>query len=187
MRSILPLFLFSLANSGPAIAAEWVPVAPFRSVDLRGGGEVVLTRGPVQRVTLIEGSTRFTRLRVDGQRRLRIEACNRQCPRNYRLRIQIQSPTVPDAAVTGGGAIRAAGGFAAQHQISAAITGGGKIDIRSVEARDVSAAITGGGQILVRPRLSLSAAIMGGGEIRYSGNPRVSSAIHGGGIVRPGT
>ena len=186
MRSTLPLFLAMFAASAPALAIENVPVAPFRSVELRGGGEVIVRPGPVQRVTILEGSTQFTRMYVARDRELRIDVCNERCPHHYRLRVEIQSPDMPDVAIAGGGAIRALGGFAAQSQLSAAIHGGGAIDVRAVQASSVSAAVNGGGRISVYPRNSLSAAVNGGGEVRYAGNPQVSMAVRGGGVVRPG-
>ncbi len=182
MRFLLPLAIIAFAVPAPTQAAESVPLPSFRSVQLRGGGDVLLVRGPVQRVTVLNGSTAFTRFTVrDGQ--LRIDACNERCPRNYDLQIRIEAPSVPDVAIQGGGTIRAAGGFAPQGQLSAAIQGGGRIDVRTVAVGDVSAAINGGGQIAVRPRATLSAAVNGGGTVRYSGNPQVSMAVHGGGDV----
>jgi hypothetical protein len=186
MRSILPLFAIAFAAAAPALASEYVPVEAFRSVQLRGGGEVSLRPGPVQRVTILEGSSHVTRFRVRRDGQLQIDACDWNCPQRYRLRIEIQSPRVPDVAVMGGGAIRAAGGFPAQGRLAAAVSGGGAIDLRSVDATDVSAAVNGGGRIEVRPRRTLSAAVNGGGEVRYWGNPQVHMAVHGGGIVRPG-
>src|SRR5438270_6174746 len=105
MRSIMPLFAVALAVSAPAVATELVPVPPFRSVELRGGGDVVVVPGSVQRVTIVDGSARFTRIRVERDGKLKIDACNEQCPHFYRLRLEIESPRVPDLAVTGGGAI----------------------------------------------------------------------------------
>ena len=168
MRSYLPLFLAAFAASAPALATEVVPVPAFRSVQLRGGGEVSIRPGPVQRVTIVEGSARITRFRVE---------------RDGKLRIDIQSPSAPDVAIAGGGLIRASGGFPAQRQLSAAVMGGGKIDMLAVSAASVNAAVHGGGLISVRPRSSLSAAVNGGGQVRYAGNPTVSSAINGGGSV----
>jgi Putative auto-transporter adhesin, head GIN domain len=186
MRSLIPLFAMAFAASAPALAAEVVPVPEFRSVQLRGGGEILLRPGPVQRVTLLEGSSQITRFRVRQDGKLQIDVCNGRCPRHYRLRIEIHSPRVPDAAISGGGSIRAAGGFARQSHLSAAVNGGGAIDLRAVDARDVSAAVNGGGKIEVRPRRSLSAAVNGGGAVRYWGNPQVHMAVHGGGTVQPG-
>ena len=186
MRSIIPLFAVALAVSAPAVAAELVPVPPFRSVELRGGGNVAVVPGPVQRVTIVDGSSRFTRFRVERDGQLKIDTCNEQCPQSYHLRIQIQSPRVPDLAISGGGAIAVEGGFRPQSELSVAIDGGGKIDGRAVDASTVSAAVNGGGEISVRPRATLSAAVHGGGAIHYSGNPQVTTAIAGGGHVGPG-
>src|SRR3954465_9857304 len=111
MRSIIPLFAVALAVSSPPVATGPVPVPPFRSVELRGGGNVVVVPGPVQRVTIVDGSSRFTRFRVEGAGQLKIDTCNAQCPQLYHLRIEIQSPRVPDLAISGGGLISVAGGF----------------------------------------------------------------------------
>src|SRR4051812_37748220 len=112
MRSILPLFAVALAVSGPALATEGVRLPMFRSIELRGGGEVMLRPSPVQRVTLIEGSAQITRFHIDRDGQLKIDVCNGRCPSNYRLRVEIQSPYAPDVAISGGGLIRAAGSFA---------------------------------------------------------------------------
>ena len=183
MRSLVPLFTIALAAAAPALATESISVPAFRSVQLRGGGEVSLRPGPVQRVTIIEGSPQITRFRVGRDGQLKIDVCDGNCPRNYHLRVDIQSPSAPDVAIAGGGLIRASGGFPAQRQLSAAISGGGKIDVLAVSAGSVNAAVHGGGLISVRARSSLSAAVNGGGEVRYAGNPAVSSAINGGGAV----
>jgi hypothetical protein len=186
MRSTLPLFAVALASAMPVLATEVVPVPGFRSVELRGGGVVTVVPGPVQRVTIVEGSSQFTRMRVERDGRLRIDTCNEQCPRLYHLRIQIQSPRVPDLAIAGGGMIATANGFGPQPHLSVAINGGGKIDARSVVAGSVSGAVNGGGELAVRPRTSLSAAVNGGGHVRYCGSPAVTMAVHGGGAVSPG-
>lgn len=186
MPSTLPLFAVPLLVSVPALAGEFVPVQNFRSVELRGGGIVDVVPGPAERVTIVEGSTQFTHMRVEENGKLVINTCDQRCPPVYRLRVQIQSPRVPDLAIDGGGVMATAGGFAPQGHLSAAINGGGKIDARSVDAASVSAAVNGGGQLLVRPRQSLSAAVNGGGHIIYSGNPTTSVAIRGGGGVSRG-
>lgn len=185
MRTLL--FLLPVAAAAvPALAAETVPVQPFRSIELRGGGDVVVRHGPAQMVTILSGSSQFTRFHVTRYGQLRIDACNERCPQHYDLRIEIVSPDAPDLAIQGGGAIAVAPGFAPQRQLAAAIDGGGRIDARSIAASSFDAAINGGGKIFAGRSSVLSAAVNGGGEIRYSGDPQVSTAIHGGGIVRPG-
>jgi hypothetical protein len=131
----------------------------------------------------VAGSTAYTGFRVTPNGELRIKACNGRCPRRYRLMIEIQSPSVPDVAVSKGGRIVADRGFPAQRQISAVLHGGGQIDTRAVPARDVSAALSGGGQILVWAEQSLNAAVSGGGHIGYRGKPVVTTAIQGSGVV----
>ena len=183
MRSILPLFVTAFLACAPALATELVPVSEFRSVELRGGGVVDVVPGPSQRVAILQGSSAITHIYVEHDGQLRIDACTQQCPANYRLRVEIQSPHAPSLAVDGGGQMITGRGFAAQQQLSAAVNGGGHIDARSVDALHVSAAVNGGGGILVRPRSALSAAVNGGGSIRYIGNPVTSTAIRGGGNV----
>jgi len=182
-----PLVTAVLAFAAPAFAAEVVPVPQFRSVELRGGGALTVVPGPVERVTIVEGSSQFTHMRVEADGKLRIDTCDERCPRTYRLRVEIQSPTVPDLAISGGGAIETQGRFRPQTHLAVAIKGGGHIDARSVEATSVAAAVHGGGQILVRPRASLAAAVNGGGLVRFWGNPQVTTAVHGGGAVLRGS
>ena len=187
MRSTLPLFVLAFAASAPVLATEAVPVPQFRSVELRGGGVVTVVPGPSERVTIVEGSSQFTRIRVDEDGKLRIDTCNERCPTHYRLRVEITAPAVPSLGVNGGGVITAVPGFRPQQQLSAAVNGGGRIDARAVAANSVSAAVNGGGELLVSPRASLSAAVNGGGHVRYWGNPSVSMAVHGGGAVTHGS
>src|SRR3954453_23145450 len=183
MRSIVPFFAIALAASAPALATELVPVPAFRSVQLQGGGDVSIVPGPVQRVTILNGSTQFTTFRMRENGRLQIDACNERCPRNYNLRIQIESPYVPAVAVKAGGTIIASRGFAPQRDVSVAVMAGGTIDLRALSVDEVSAAVNSGGDIYVRPRVSLAAAVHAGGDIHYSGNPQVSMAVSGGGDV----
>jgi len=185
MRNPVGIFLLSLAVSAPAMAVEVVPVPQFQAIELRGGGELQLRQGPVQRVTLLDGSRQFTNVSVEREGKLRIDACNARCPQHYRLRIEVQSPRVPGLGVSGGGSIRAAGGFAVQDEIAVGVNGGGKVDVRGVEGRDVAVGVNGGGQVLVRARSTLAVGVNGGGEVRYLGHPKVTSAIDGGGTVRP--
>lgn len=186
MPSMVPLFAVAVIMSMPAVADEIVPVPAFRSAELVGGGVVTVVPGPAQRVTIVEGTSRISRLSVDRDGQLRIDTCQDKCPRDYRLRVVIQSPNVPALAVQGGGVISTAAGFRPQRELAVAVHGGGKIDARSVEAATVAAAVNGGGDVLVRPRASLTAAVNGGGHVRYVGNPAVTTAIHGGGSVSAG-
>ena len=185
-RSIIPLFVVALAASAPALANETIPVPHFDGVGLRGGGQVVIVPGPVERVTIVEGSSRFTHIYVERGGGLNIEACDRECPREYRLRVEVESPRVPALSVEGGGAISVAPGFASAGEIVAAVRGGGQIDTRAIDAGAVTAAVNGGGDLLVRARSTLTGAVRGGGAVRFWGHPAVTSAIDGGGSIEPG-
>lgn len=185
MRVLFTILPFALVAAVPAVAAETVPVPAFRSVELRGGGNVVVRPGPAQ-VAILNGSTQFTRFRVDSQGQLKIDACNNRCPRHYDLRIEIHYPSVLPMAVKGGGTIAAAPGFGPQREIAAGVAGGGLIDLRSVTAQTAAGGVNGGGTILVGPSRTLAAAVNGGGLIRYAGDPQVTTAINGGGAVRRG-
>ena len=182
---VVPLLTFGLLASAPALAAEQIPVPHFRSIQLSDGGDLTIVPGPVQRVVLVSGARDFTRfqMRRDGQLEISME-CNGRCPRNYALRVQIESPTVPDLAVSDGGTIVVQRGFTPQRRIGAAVSEGGTIDLRSLVVDAVSAAVNSGGDIYVRPRVSLAAAVNAGGDVHYSGNPQVTMAVHNGGEVR---
>lgn len=171
-----------------AVAAQTpVPLPEFSSLQLRGGGKVVLRYGPQQRVSLRSGSTEFSRLEVRRRRGdndlLVIEGCERRCPRNYHLVVEIVTPRLPAVAVSGGGSIVAEPGFPRTGAASAAIDGGGSIDLRAAVISNASAAIHGGGKIDLTVRHALSAAVFGGGLISYRGSPALSQAVSGGGAV----
>jgi hypothetical protein len=185
MFRLLPILLGSaLAATAPLSAAEPLAVPHFDSIELRGGGDVTLAPGPVQRVTILEGDASSARIHVDGERKLVIEACGGDCRPNLSLHIRVEAPRIPDAlAVHGGGAIHVDPGFPHVEDVAVAVEGGGIIDIRALNAEDVAAAVQAGGRIFTRPLSSLAAAINLGGEIHYSGDAQVSTSIDGGGKV----
>ena len=200
MRKTLIIALLAF-TAVPATAADVVPLPRFKAVELRGGGEVVLRHGPVQRVTIIEGDRNISSLEVAGpsERRvgrntfrnsgesLVIRACEERCPRNYRLRVEIVSPEVTAIAISGGGTVRTVGTFPRTGAVALAVSGGGVLDARTLTADAVGASVSGGGLINTYPRSSLGASVRGGGTIRYWGNPSVGQSVRGGGaVVRAG-
>ena len=98
MRHVAVLLPLAFVATAPLAAAEPVAVPAFNSVELRGGGNVVVRPGPAS-VTLLKGSTAFTHFRVDAQGQLKIDACNAQCPRNYDLEVEIRYPKVLPMAI----------------------------------------------------------------------------------------
>jgi hypothetical protein len=185
IASLLPLCPLLLAVT-PASAEELVRVAPFDSVELEGGGHVIVKSGDVQSVRLVQGSVAYTHFTVNGERKLRIEACNRDCPHHYDLEVEITTPRIEGLAISGGGAIDSTGNRWPERHLGLAIYGGGKIDARAIDADNAEAAVNGGGEIRLKAHGNLTAAVDGGGEIRYWGNPHVTQAIDGGGEIKRG-
>ncbi len=161
-----------------ALALQALAPAPFNSVALRGGGEVTIRHGPVQSVTVRQGSAP---VRVSGGR-LTVEHC-RRCGRPL---VEIVTPRLASVSVTDGGLLRVLGSFPAQDEIAAAVASGGAIDLRGLPARQVVASVAHGGIVLVRPSERLAANVSQGGRISYWGTPVVQSAIAGGGVVERG-
>jgi hypothetical protein len=185
IASFLPLCTLLLPAT-PVSAEEFVRVAPFDSIELEGGGHVVVKSGDVQSVRLVQGSLAYTHFTINSGRKLRIEACNRDCPHHYDLQVEITTPHIEGLAISGGGAIDSDGSFPAERKLALAVDGGGSIDTRTMEVDKAQAAVDGGGVIKLKANGELTAAIDGGGEIRYWGNPHVTQAIDGGGEIRRG-
>lgn len=171
----------ALILTTPATADTVVRLGHFSKIALHGGGEITLRHGAMQRVTLLKGSLEHTTFRLSADGELEIDACNITCPHQYELKIEIVSPDIRRAAIDGGGEIRTDGTFPNQDRFSAAINGGGAIDVRAIRATSAEASVHGGGKILVTANASLAASVAGGGEIVYRGNPAVSKSIAGGG------
>lgn len=180
--------LSGLLGSSSAFAGTVVPVGAFDSVALKDGGHVILRHGAAQRVTQLQGSTQYSSIRIDenNPRQLVIDSCRHQCPRNYRLDVEIVTPEIRGISVSDGGSIESAAGFPSQVKIAAAVEDGGKIDVRSIATESASAAVNDGGTILLRAQSRLMAAINDGGAIVYWGDPKTSSAINDGGSVEKG-
>lgn len=181
MRIAIAFAASLLASS--AFAGTAVPTGHFDGVELRGGGHVTVKHGASQSVTLVKGSTQYTRFHIRDGHVLIIDACDGSCPHVYDLDVEIVTPDLTSAAVNGGGEIVASSGFPARGQFAAAVNGGGEIDMRAIGAATVSAAVHGGGDVHVTATQQLNAAVSGGGDITYRGNPQVNEAVNGGGSV----
>ncbi len=168
-----------------AILLLALQTAGFHAVELRGGGEVVVRHGAGQRVSLVEGDRRTTRIGVVGGR-LVIDRCAVHCPRGYRLRVEVVTPSLTALSVADGGSLEAARGFPAQPNVAAGVSSGGVLDIRALAAEDVTASVANGGLIFTRPARRLNAAVAQGGAITYWGDPAVTRSIRQGGVVARG-
>lgn len=185
LLSIPVLSAFALAASGAAPAV--IPVGPFRSVELHDGGNVVVRHGQTQRVTILMGDSRYTRIQIAAGQRLVIEKCQPACPSDYQHRIEVITPELAAVLVSNGGTVQSVGAFPAWAAIAAAVEQGGTIDIRSIPAEAVNASVDSGGRIFTTSRETLAATILSGGGITYWGDPRVQRTVRNGGVVARGT
>lgn len=145
-ESVIVFAPLALLAAEAAPAAETVALPRFEGIELKGGGSVVVRQGAVQRVTLVEGSTSQTGIRVEprvrgGQARLVVDACKVRCPRDYRLRIEIVTPDISAVAVNGGGHWR----VTATGSLAASVNGGGAIQYWGDP--QVASSIRGGGAV----------------------------------------
>ncbi|MFN3389673.1 MAG: GIN domain-containing protein [Allosphingosinicella sp.] len=175
------LLLAAAALAAPAAAQTPVDLPRFDGIELRGGGDVTVRHGAVQRVTFTEaeaGQAAFDVVRG----KLVIRACRKSC-RNQRLRVEIVTPRLDAAAITGGGTIRLAAGLPPRDNLALAVTGGGRIDAGPVRAANVAASVKGGGTIQAGTPRALAVSIAGGGSVHYCGDPAKTVSVHGGGTV----
>jgi hypothetical protein len=177
--------LIAVVSSGAAQTV--IPVEQFRSVELQSGGNVIVRHGKTQRVTMLEGSLRYSRVRLAAGQRLVIDKCVEKCPRHYQMQIEVITPEIAAVSVSNGGTLQSRGAFPAQAAIEAAVAQGGTIDIRSIHADAVEASVDSGGRIYTHPRKTLAATVVSGGIVTYWGNARVEKSIRDGGVVARGT
>jgi hypothetical protein len=183
MRLVPLTALACLALSGPARADG--PQA-FRSVQLVGGGHVVLKPGPAAQTRLLLGDPRYTRILDEGDGRLRIENCRAGCPHGYAAEVEVISPSIAALSVSDSGLLEVRPGFSAPASLALAVSNGGTVDARPLSAGAVSAAVAQGGRILLRAEESLNAVVADGGMVAYWGRPHVHTHIARGGVVGPG-
>lgn len=176
-----------VAAPAAASAAQVVSVPAFKALELNDGGHVTVRHGAMQRVTLIEGSLQYTRF-VLREHTLHIENCYVRCPRNYRLRVEIVTPSVLGLAVNDGGMMSAEGSFPLQDSVAAAVSDGGIVDARAIPAKNVAAAVNDGGIVLVTAKTNIAAHIRDGGRVTFWGDPtNIVKSIEDGGVVSRGT
>ena len=179
---LIALTAFQLSTAPSAAAPGARQTAPFRSVELRNGGEVVIRHAPTRSVSLASEQSR-ARV-VDG--RLVVEICARHCAHGERKPVTILTPALDAVAVSNGGTLRVEGPFPSQASLAASVEQGGTVDVRALRASSVAASISQGGRIFTRPLASLTASVRNGGRVAYWGDPSVRRAIAGGGVVERG-
>ena len=182
MKTALVAFALFCAAPAVAQAAETINVGHFDGIDINGGGQVTLRHGATQSIVLRQGSTQYTSFRISDGHTLRIDACNGTCPHHYDLEIEITVPDIRALSINGGGSITASS-FPGKDKITAAVNGGGEIDLTGMPVANATVAVNGGGLIKLVATSHMTAAVEGGGEIAYGGHPQVTQVVQGGGSI----
>ena len=186
--SIRLLLAVAFASSllWPAADAGTVSVGAFNRVSLHGGGHIVLKHGAIQSVSLIKGSTDVSSFSIRNGNELVIAACGNtviMCPMSYDLDVEITSPDIQGLSVHGGGELATEGAFPEQKTLAVEVHGGGDVDVRGINAKDVVAEVHGGGDLKLTATHNLVASVHGGGDITFRGHPNLIQSIHGGGDI----
>lgn len=173
----LAILFAAAAFATPAFAGQVIPVGPFEAVDAVDGAHVIIRHGDRQQVTMVEGSTEFSRVEVrDGT--LHLITCEGwHCPRHYSFKVEVVMPRINAISASDGAAIDAQGPFPGQQNLAVKASDGGDIDARAIAAANVNAHASDGGNIRIQPRRSLQAHADDGGNIEYWGHPTVTSMV----------
>ncbi len=170
--------------TGAALAGTDVKVAPFSAINVHGGGEVTLSYGPVQRVTVIKADLKSARIAVNGSV-LDLSPCTGLCWGHHDLVVEIVMPKLSAADIHGGGSIRVRGEFPQTEHVTVEVHGGGDADLSAIPAHKVNAEVHGGGSLRLKALTELNAQVHGGGDITYVGHPaHINSRTYGGGSIR---
>lgn len=180
------LVLLAALQTGAAPIQRPLQLGTFHSIRAGNGGHVELRYGPAHRVTMVQGSSQYSRVFVNEGGVLVIDRCRAHCPRGYELEVEVLAPSLTRVSLAHGGRIEARGTFPRQRELAVDVNNGGRIDVRSLVADRVTASVEQGGGIMLAAQVSLSASVAQGGIITYWGNARVTSEVEHGGVVTRG-
>lgn len=173
----LAIALAAIALATPAFAGQVIPVGSFNAVEASDGAHVIIRHGNMQQVTMIEGSTQFSRVEVrDGVLHL-ITCQGWRCPHDYKFKVEVTMPQVTAIDASDGAYIEAQGPFPGQRDLAVKASDGGNIDARAIAAANVDAKASDGGNLRIQPRQSMKAHADDGGNIEYWGHPTVTTLV----------
>jgi hypothetical protein len=183
MHSMFSLVVITLAITAAGQAPRQLP--QFQSIEVSGGGHVLLRNAPSHDVRVVKGSRDLSRIEVTRSGTLIIDKCRTKCPKGYRLEVEVFAPNIRSISVAHGGRIESSEGFSRRAELTLDVSNGGTIDVRSLSADRVIASVNQGGGILTSPRAFLSATVANGGNITYWGDPQVKESVdHAGAVQR---
>lgn len=195
-------------SSTPATQGSGVPatqtreVAPFHSVDLAGGNNVVIQVGEKQSVVVKADDNLLGRVTTKVESgKLVIANTPGSLTTKSPMSVAVTVPTLSELTLAGGGNIIVSGlkaesltvtlsgsgnvtGSGHARSLDVTLSGSGNAWLTQLPAADVHAVLSGSGTIHVTAAKRLDAAVPGSGTITYSGHPQdVTKSVTGTGAI----
>jgi len=190
-------------NKGSGIpAVQTREVAPFDSVELAGGNNVVIQVGGKQSVVVKADDNLLGRVTTKVQSgTLVIGNTPGSLMAKSPMSVVVTVPTLSELTLAGGGNIVVNGiktenlkvalsgggnltGNGEAKSLSLTLSGSGNVWFTRLVADDVSAVLSGSGNIFVTAIKSLDASVPGSGSIVYAGSPQnVARSVTGSGTI----
>jgi hypothetical protein len=200
LAALLVLTGCSIVNGSGQLKSETRTVSGFTGIELSGTGEVTITQGDAESLTIeaddnvlpaLTSEVRDSMLRLDTKPRTRVQTRN---PIRYRVtvadlnRIELSGSgsvagvdlelTNLEVEISGSGTMNLAGS-ADQQEVE--VSGSGQYDAAQLPSRSVSIEISGSGKATVAAAEQLRVDISGSGTVTYSGEPTIDQSISGSG------
>ena len=196
----------SSSSEGSGVpATQTREVAPFSSVELAGGNNIVLRVGEKQSVVVKADDNHQNPVTTPlNNGALIIGNTPRSLTAKSPMSVEVNVPSLNALALTGSGNIVVSGirtesltvtlsgsgnlfGSGTATSLDITVSGFGNARFTQLDAKNVHAVVSGSGVIFVTATKSLDASVPGSGTIMYAGNPQdVKKSVTGSGAI-PGS
>jgi hypothetical protein len=193
----------SSSSEGSGVAATQArEVAPFSSVELAGGNNVVIRVGEKQSVVVKADDNLLNRVTTHVKSgALVIGNTPGSLEAKSPMSVEVNVPSLNALALSGGGNIMVSGiktesltvtlsgggnlfGSGSATSLDITVSGVGNARFTQLDAKNVHAVVSGSGAIFVTATKSLDASVPGSGTIIYAGNPQdVTKSVTGSGTI----
>lgn len=199
---LLALSACSVVNGSGHVATETRQVSGFTGITLAGSGEVTITQGDTESLTIeaddnllpkLTSEVSGSMLTLDTKLGTTVRSLN---PIRYRVTVknlatlslsgsgsvnaQNLKLRVLETDISGSGRVNLSG---SAEELDIEISGSGRYEATELPSQKVIAEISGSGSAVVTVSGELHADISGSGNITYSGEPTVDSSVSGSGKV----
>lgn len=193
----------SSSSEGSGVpATQTREVAPFSSVDLAGGNNVVIRVGEKRSVVVKADDNLLNRVTTDVKSgALVIGNTSGSLRAKSPMSVEVNVPSLNALALTGSGNIMVSGiktesltvtlsgsgnlfGSGTATSLDITVSGFGNARFTQLNANNVHAVVSGSGVIFVTATKRLDASVPGSGTIMYAGNPQdVTKSVTGTGAI----